>query len=331
MKTPSPGRVLVTGGAGYIGSHTVLALLAEGWDVVVADDLSTGSRRLVPAAAALHVGNVGEPGFMEPLFAALRPDAVIHFAGSISVPESVADPLKYYNNNFGVSCRLVQMCVAAGIHRFIFSSTAAVYGIPEKLPVSEDAPTQPINPYGRSKLMTEMLLADVAAATPLRYAALRYFNVAGADAAGRAGQVVRNSTNLIKVVAELAAGHRDEITVFGDDYPTADGSGIRDFIHVSDLAEAHVAALGYLMAGGQSQILNCGYGTGFSVKQVLAAADAVAGRKLAYRTGPRRPGDPAAVVAETARIRKLLPWTPRHADLDLILRSAIAWERGLAP
>ena len=331
MTSRTLGRVLVTGGAGYIGSHTVLALLAQGWQVIVADDLSTGSRRLVPDGVALHVGNVGDPVFMAPLLAANRPDAVIHFAGSISVPESVADPLKYYRNNFGVSCALVQMCVDAGINRFIFSSTAAVYGMPEKLPVSEDAPTQPINPYGHSKLMTETLLRDVSVATALRYIALRYFNVAGADAGGRAGQVVRNSTNLIKVVAELAAGKREDLTVFGNDYPTADGTCVRDFIHVSDLAEAHVAALAYLMQGGDSQILNCGYGTGFSVKQVLTAADAIAGRKLSYHMGPRRPGDPAAVVAETARIRGLLPWTPRHADLALILRSAITWERGLAP
>ncbi|TAK99045.1 MAG: UDP-glucose 4-epimerase GalE [Rhodospirillaceae bacterium] len=329
MRVRTPGRVLVTGGAGYIGSHTTLALLADGWDVVVADDLSTGQSRLVPDAATLHVGNVGDVAFMAPLLSATRPDAVIHFAGSISVPESVADPLKYYRNNFGVSCQLVQMCVSAGIERFIFSSTAAVYGMPEQLPVSEDAPTQPINPYGHSKLMTEILLKDVAAATNLRYAALRYFNVAGADAAGRSGQVVRNSTNLIKVVAELAAGRRQDITVFGDDYPTDDGTCVRDFIHVSDLAEAHVAALSYLMDGGSSQILNCGYSKGFSVKQVLSTADAITGQKLAYRMGPRRAGDPAAVVAETSRIRALLPWTPRHADLALMLHSAIAWERGL--
>jgi UDP-glucose 4-epimerase len=330
MQNHPPGHVLVTGGAGYIGSHAVLSLLAAGWKVTVLDDLSTGSRKLVPNNVSLHVGNVGDQSFTAPLLANIRPDAVIHFAGSISVPESVADPLKYYQNNFGVSCNLIKMCIEANINKFIFSSTAAVYGIPNQLPVTEDAPTQPINPYGRSKLMTELLLKDVAEVTPLRYAILRYFNVAGADAAGRAGQIVRNSTNLIKVVAELATGHRDEITVFGDDYNTADGSGVRDFIHVSDLADAHTAALGYLMQGGSSQILNCGYGSGFSVKQVLAAAKSIVGRPLNYSIGPRRAGDPAEVIADSSRIRQVLGWTPRHADLPLILQNAIAWESGLA-
>jgi UDP-glucose 4-epimerase len=329
MSSRAPGRVLVTGGAGYIGSHTVLALLAQGWEVAIADDLSTGSRRLVPEKATLHVGNVGDVGFMTPLLAAFRPKAVIHFAGSISVPESVANPLKYYHNNFGVTSRLVQMCLEADVTQFIFSSTAAVYGMPERLPVNEDVETRPVNPYGNSKLMVEMLLKDVAAASKLRYVALRYFNVAGADAQGRAGQIVKNSTNLIKAVAELAAGRRDELTIFGEDYPTEDGTCVRDFIHVTDLAEAHTAALDYLQAGGGSQILNCGYGLGFSVKQVLSTADAIVGRKLAYRMGPRRAGDPPAVVAESGRIKSLLSWTPRNEDLQTILASAIAWERGL--
>jgi UDP-glucose 4-epimerase len=324
------GRVLVTGGAGYIGSHTVFALRAEGWDVAVVDDLSTGSRKLVPDGVTLHVGNVGDSAFMAPVLAAEQPVAVVHFAASISVPESMTDPLKYYRNNFGASCRLVQSCTDAGIKRLIFSSTAAVYGTPDQLPVREDAPTRPINPYGHSKLMTETLLKDVSAAAGLRYAALRYFNVAGADASGRSGQVMKNSTNLIKAIAELAAGKRENLTVFGDDYPTPDGTCVRDFIHVSDLADAHVAALDYLMAGGESQVLNCGYGTGFSVKEVLAAADEVAGRKLAYHTGPRRPGDPPAIVAATDRIQKVLPWRPRFADLKLMLKSAMAWERQLA-
>jgi UDP-glucose 4-epimerase len=238
--------------------------------------------------------------------------------------------LKYYRNNFSVSCQLVQMCIEANVLRFIFSSTAAVYGTPKQLPVREDAATEPINPYGRSKLMTELMLRDTAASSALKYVALRYFNVAGADPQGRAGQVVQNSTNLIKVVAELAAGRRDSMTVYGDDYPTHDGSGIRDFIHVSDLAEAHVAALRYLIAGGDSQIANCGYGTGFSVKQVIKAAEADVGKKLNYTIGPRREGDPAEVIAENSRVRDLLKWTPRHADINLILRTAIAWERGLS-
>lgn len=329
MDTQSPGRVLVTGGAGYIGSHTVLSLVAAGWSVTVIDDLSTGSRSLVPANVELCVGNVGDQAFTSQVIAKVRPDAVIHFAGSISVPESVSNPIKYYRNNVEVSCKLVEMCVNANIDKFIFSSTAAVYGIPEQLPVDENAPTQPINPYGRSKLMTELLLKDVANVSSLRYGILRYFNVAGADGAGRSGQILRNSTNLIKIVAELACGHRDEVTVFGDDYPTADGSGVRDFIHVSDLADAHTSTLDYLVRGGTSQIMNCGYGTGFSVKEVLAAADAIAGRRLNYRIGPRREGDPAAVIADPSHIRQVLGWTPKHANLRLILESAIAWERGL--
>ncbi|TAL01804.1 MAG: UDP-glucose 4-epimerase GalE [Rhodospirillaceae bacterium] len=330
MQDRKPGRVLVTGGAGYVGSHAVLALLDRGWQVVVVDDLSTGSRRLVPEGVPLHVGDVGTEAFMAPVLAAIRPDAILHFAASISVPESVSNPEKYLRNNFEVSDRLIKMCIAAGVERFIFSSTAAVYGMPERLPIGEDAATRPINPYGQSKLMTEDVLRETSATSQLRHVTLRYFNVAGADPAGRSGQVMRNSTNLIKTVAELAAGNRTELLIHGDDYPTADGTCIRDYIHVSDLADAHVAALDYLMAGGPSEILNCGYGRGFSVLEVLAAADAVEGRRLAYRTGPRRPGDPPALVAEISRIRRILGWTPCRDDLELMVLSAIAWERGLA-
>lgn len=325
----SPGRIVVTGGAGYIGSHTVLALRDAGWDVVIVDDLSTGSLHLVPKGVPLRIGNVGNSAFMASVFAETRPDAVIHFAGSISVPESVERPLKYYNNNFAATCRLVETCLAAGIDKFIFSSTAAVYGIPEVQPVREDSPLRPINPYGRSKLMSEEMLRDTAAANPFRYVALRYFNVAGADPSGRAGQVVKNSTNLIKVVSELAAGRRAGMTVYGDDYATADGTCIRDFIHVSDLAEAHVAALGYLREGGHSDIMNCGYGEGYSVKSVLREASRIAGRTLPFAMGPRRAGDPAQVVSDPSRIRERLSWSPRYADLDLILRTAIAWEKAL--
>jgi UDP-glucose 4-epimerase len=325
----SAGRVVVTGGAGYIGSHTVLALRDAGWDVVIVDDLSTGSLQLVPKGVPLRIGNVGNAAFMATVFAETRPDAVIHFAGSISVPESVERPLKYYNNNFANTCRLVETCLAAGIERFIFSSTAAVYGIPELQPVTESSALRPINPYGRSKLMTEEMLKDTAAANLFRYVALRYFNVAGADPKGRAGQVAKNSTNLIKVVSELAAGRRSGMTVHGDDYATPDGTCIRDFIHVSDLADAHVAALTYLMAGGESEVMNCGYGEGYSVTSVLREASRIAGRKLAYGVGPRRAGDPAQVVSDPSRIREKLSWTPRYADLDLILRTAIAWEKSL--
>jgi UDP-glucose 4-epimerase len=325
----SAGRVVVTGGAGYIGSHTVLALRDAGWDVVIVDDLSTGSLHLVPKGVPLRIGNIGNSAFMATVFAETRPDAVIHFAGSISVPESVERPLKYYNNNFANTCRLLEACLAAGVERFIFSSTAAVYGIPEVQPVTEGSPLRPINPYGRSKLMTEEMLKDTAASNPFRYVALRYFNVAGADPKGRSGQVAKNSTNLIKVVSELAAGRRSGMTVHGDDYATPDGTCIRDFIHVSDLAEAHVAALTYLMEGGESEIMNCGYGEGYSVTSVLREASRIAGRQLAYDIGPRRAGDPAQVVSDPSRIRERLSWTPRYADLDLILRTAIAWEKSL--
>lgn len=325
----STGRVVVTGGAGYIGSHAVIALRDAGWDVVIVDDLSTGSLQLVPKGVPLRIGNVGNSAFMATVFAETRPDAVIHFAGSISVPESVERPLKYYNNNFANTCRLVETCLAAGIDKFIFSSTAAVYGIPEVQPVTEASPLRPINPYGRSKLMTEEMLKDTAAANSFRYVALRYFNVAGADPKGRAGQVVKNSTNLIKVVSELAADRRAGMTVHGDDYATPDGTCIRDFIHVSDLADAHVAALTYLMNGGQSDVMNCGYGEGYSVTNVLREAGKIAGRNLLYTVGPRRAGDPAQVVSDPSRIREKLTWVPRYANLDLILRTAIAWEKSL--
>lgn len=325
----SAGRVVVTGGAGYIGSHAVLALRDAGWDVVIVDDLSTGSLHLVPKGVPLRIGNIGNSAFMANVFAETRPDAVIHFAGSISVPESVERPLKYYNNNFAASCRLIETCLAAGIDKLIFSSTAAVYGIPEVHPVTEDSPLRPINPYGRSKLMTEEMLKDTAAANDFRYVALRYFNVAGADPKGRAGQVVKNSTNLIKVVSELAAGRRSAMMVYGDDYATADGTCIRDFIHVSDLADAHVAALTYLMNGGSSDVMNCGYGEGYSVRSVLREASRIVGRTLPFTMGARRAGDPAQVISDPSRIRERLSWSPRYANLDVILRSAIAWEKSL--
>lgn len=329
LNSTAHGCVLVTGGAGYIGSHAVIALREQGWDVVVVDNLSTGSRHLVPHDLPLKVGDVGDLAFMGRVLADVKPDAVMHFAGSISVPESIANPVKYYTNNFANSCRLVEACLKAGVDKLIFSSTAAVYGIPEILPVSEDAPTRPINPYGRSKLMTEQMLKDTAASSALRYVALRYFNVAGADSAGRTGQVLRNSTNLIKVVSELATGHRSGMTVHGTDYETCDGTCVRDFIHVSDLADAHVAALDYLIAGGVSDVMNCGYGQGYSVLNVLRTAGALVGKPLNYTLGPRRAGDPADVIADASRIRSRLAWTPCRDDLELILRTAIAWESSL--
>jgi len=321
--------ILVTGGAGYIGSHAVLALREAGWKVAIVDDLSTGSRHLVPDDARLYVGNVGSVEFMHAVLEKERPQAIIHFAGSLSVPESVSDPLKYYVNNFANSCRLVEAALAAGIDKFIFSSTAAVYGTPETQTVSEYAPTRPINPYGRSKLMIEEMLKDVAATQRLRYVSMRYFNVAGADHRGRSGQVARNSTNLIKVVSELAAGRRNSIVVHGGDYSTFDGTCIRDFVHVTDLADAHVAALDYLLAGGGSEVINCGYGSGYSVLDVLGVATKLAGRTLAYTMGPRRSGDPAQVVADPSRIQERFAWVPHNADLELILGTAIAWEKSL--
>jgi len=322
-------RVLVTGGAGYIGSHTVIALSEAGWDVTVVDDLSTGSDQLVPKDVSLRIGNVGDSRFMAQVLSDVKPSAIIHFAGSLCVPESVEDPLKYYTNNFVNTCRLVEAALAANIDKFIFSSTAAVYGTPETQPVSESAPTRPINPYGRSKLMIEEMLKDVAAAHPFRFVALRYFNVAGADSQGRSGQIAKNSTNLIKVVSELAAGRRSMLTVHGGDYATPDGTCLRDFIHVSDLATAHVAALNYLVDGGRSDIMNCGYGSGYSVLNVLRVASQITGKPLPYAIGPRRAGDPAEVIADPHRIMERLEWTPVHANLDQMLRSAVVWERSL--
>ena len=321
--------VLVTGGAGYIGSHAVLALLEAGRKPVVVDDLSTGRRELVPEGVPLIVGDVGDGALMRRVLAEYRCGAVMHFAGSIVVPESVTDPLSYYRNNTCASRSLIEACVAAGVSRFIFSSTAAVYGEPEAVPVAEEAALRPISPYGTSKLMTEWMLRDVAATGALRYVALRYFNVAGADALGRSGQASPKATHLIKVAAEAVTGKREAVTVFGDDYPTPDGTGIRDYIHVSDLAEAHVLALSYLERGAPSDVMNCGYGHGFSVRQVLDAMMAVADRPITLHMGPRRDGDPAELVSNPAKIRRVLAWTPRRDDLREIVASALAWERRL--
>lgn len=318
--------VLVTGGAGYIGSHVVLALVEAGVDVVVVDNLCTGKRELVAEAASFIEADAGDTRLMAQVLGDHRCAAVLHFAGSTVVPESVADPLKYYRNNTGASRNLLEACGQAGVGRFIFSSTAAVYGNPTHLPVSEDAPARPITPYGTSKLMTEWMLRDVGQATGMRYVALRYFNVAGADPAGRSGQSTPEATHLIKVACEVACGKRDTMTVYGDDYDTADGTCIRDFIHVSDLADAHLAALDYLAGGGASQVLNCGYGRGFSVTQVLETVQAEAGRTLPVVVGPRREGDIAEIFAESSRIRDVLGWSPRLDDLKAIVASAYAWE-----
>jgi UDP-glucose 4-epimerase len=283
----------------------------------------------VPEAVPLIEGDIGDRALMDAALARHKPVAMMHFAGSIVVPESVSDPLRYYSNNTAASLALVSACVAGGVDNFIFSSTAAVYGEPERSPVGEDDPTAPINPYGSSKLCTEWILRDTSATTPLRYVALRYFNVAGADPDGRTGQSTEKATHLIKVACQAALGLRPDMQVFGDDYPTADGTCVRDYIHVSDLADAHVKALDYLVAGRDSAVLNCGYGHGFSVRQVLETVRDVADGELSWRIGPRRPGDPPELVSANGRIRETLGWEPRYDDLRFIVETAMDWERRL--
>jgi UDP-glucose 4-epimerase len=323
--------VLVTGGAGYIGSHAVLALLDSGWPVVVIDNLSTGFEWAVPEAATFVNGDIAD----QPLVARLIEEhgirAIVHFAGSIVVPESVENPLKYYENNTVKSRSLIESAVRGGVRHFIFSSTAATYGIPAQVPITEDARTEPINPYGWSKLMTERMLADVSFAHPINFCALRYFNVAGADPRGRSGQSTAGATHLIKVAVEAATGKRGHVSVYGTDYDTPDGTGIRDYIHVSDLAAAHVDALEKLVEEpGRSHIMNCGYSRGFSVLEVLDAVDRVTNIKIERRLEPRRAGDPPALVADNSRILATLPWRPKRDDLDTIVADALAWERKLA-
>lgn len=322
--------VLVTGGAGFIGSHMVLALLDAGERVVVLDNLSTGFRWAVPPAATLVVGDVGDQDLVRTVIRKYAVKAIVHFAGSIVVPESVADPLGYYNNNTVKSRALMEAAVATGIKHFIFSSTAAVYGNPLENPVSETATPAPMSPYGWSKLMTEVMLADAARAHDFRYVALRYFNVAGADPKGRSGQSTPRATHLIKVACETALGQRPHMDVFGTDYPTHDGTCVRDYIHVSDLIRAHVAALDYLRSGGKSDVFNCGYSKGFSVLEVIDAVKRVSGVNFEVRLSPRRAGDPAAIVASSQKIRDALGWQPRNDDLDEIVRHALAWEEQLA-
>jgi UDP-glucose 4-epimerase len=321
--------VLVTGGAGFIGSHMVLELLDAGEDVVVLDNLSTGFRRAVPDQAEFVEGDVGDHALVRRLLSGHGIDAIIHFAGSVVVPESVVDPLGYYLNNTCKSRTLIAAAVEAKIPHFIFSSTAAVYGMPKENPVAEDALLLPMSPYGTSKLMTELMLRDTAKASDLRYVALRYFNVAGADPRGRSGQSTARATHLIKVACETVVGERPYLEVFGTDYPTPDGTCIRDYIHVTDLVRAHLDALRYLRAGGESEVLNCGYGNGFSVLDVISSVKRVSQHDLAVRMGPRRAGDPAAIVARAERISAVLGWKPNLADLDTIVGHALAWEKRL--
>src|SRR5687768_6327262 len=320
--------VLVTGGAGYIGSHAVLALRDAGYPVAVIDNLSTGFRFAVPDDVPFFHGDIEDAALLAQIFASQGTKAVMHFAGSIVVPESVENPLKYYHNNTVKSRALIEAGVAAGVPHFIFSSTAATYGIPDIEGVAEDCPQVPINPYGWSKLMTERMLADTAAAHAMNYCALRYFNVAGADPEGRSGQSTAGATHLIKVAVEAALGKRASVSVFGTDYATPDGTGVRDYIHVSDLAAAHVLALEALIAEPQRSLtMNCGYGRGFSVLEVLDAVDRVTNRKLERVMAGRRAGDPDALISDPALLKATLPWRPEHERLDEIVAHALAWER----
>ena len=320
--------ILVTGGAGYIGSHVARQLGERGEDIVTLDNLSTGFRSSV-LHGDLVVGDTGDMDLVSRILAERRVETVMHFAAHIVVPESVADPLKYYRNNTANTRSLLECCVKAGVKHFVFSSTAAVYGIPAGGEASEETATCPINPYGWSKLMSEQMLRDVGAVTPLRYVALRYFNVAGADPQGRIGQATPEATHLIKVACEHVVGKRPGLSIFGTDYDTPDGTCIRDYIHVEDLAAAHLRALAYLRDGGTSTTLNCGYGQGFSVREVLDKVAKVAGQELVVEEAPRRAGDPPVLIARAGRIRETLGWTPRHADLGEIVSSALSWERRL--
>jgi len=322
--------ILVTGGAGYIGSHMVLALTELGEEVVVLDNLSTGYWWAIAPEAKLVEGDIGDEALLDRIMAEYSFDAVVHFAGSIVVPDSVRDPLGYYLNNTVKSRMLMACAVKAGIARFIFSSTAAVYGNTAAQPVFEDAPLAPISPYGSSKLMTEWMLRDAHAAHGLQYVALRYFNVAGGDPKGRIGQSTPRATHLIKVACQAALGQRDSLEVYGTDYATPDGTCLRDYIHVSDLIAAHVDALAHLRKGGESGIFNCGYGKGYSVLDVIKAVERVNGAPLPVRYGPRRAGDPAAIVAGARRVREVLGWQPRYENLDFIVETALNWERKLA-
>lgn len=321
-------KILVTGGAGYIGSHTVLKLIEAGYDVVVYDNLSTGSASAV-LSGELIVGNLDDKDLLYQTFAEHKFDAVLHFAASLSVPESISKPLYYYSNNTRNTLYLLQCCEVFGINKFVFSSTAAVYGEPKENPVTELFPTEPMNPYGRSKLMSEEIIDDYSRISDFRYVILRYFNVAGADTTGRIGSSAKKAEHLIKVACDTALGRRPSMSIFGTDFPTSDGSGIRDYIHVEDLAQAHVDALRYLEEGNKSEIFNCGYGQGYSVKEVIAKVQEISGVDFPVKEVSRRKGDPACVIACADKIRQLLGWQPKHNNLDTIIRTALNWEQKL--
>jgi UDP-glucose 4-epimerase len=322
--------ILVTGGAGYIGSHMVLELVDSGEDVVVLDNLSTGHRWAVAEEVPVIIGDTGDQPLLDQLIRKYGIDSIIHFAAAIVVPDSVRDPLTYYKNNTANSRALIECAVKAGVRHFIFSSTAAVYGNPASNPVSETGPTLPISPYGWSKLMTEIMLRDASHAHDLRHVILRYFNVAGADPRARAGQSTPGATHLIKVAAETALGQHPVLKVFGTDYPTPDGTCIRDYIHVSDLVRAHSHALRHLRSGGPSLTLNCGYGHGYSVREVIATVKQASGVNFKVENAPRRPGDPAQLVAATEKIHRVLDWKPQFDQLSTIVAHALAWERVLS-
>jgi UDP-glucose 4-epimerase len=321
--------VLVTGGAGYIGSHMVCALAEAGESVVVVDNLSTGFSHMLPEGVPLFIGDAADENLVEGVIASHGVESIIHFAGSVVVPDSVENPLFYYANNTVKSRDLIESCIAGGVKQFIFSSTAAVYGVNDQTSVAEDAIKDPSSPYGRSKLMTEWMLEDAAHAHDFRYVALRYFNVAGADPQGRSGQSTARATHLIKRACQVALGRAPYLGIFGTDFPTPDGTGVRDYIHVSDLIGAHALALAHLRGGGASSLFNCGYGRGFSVREVAKAVERAAGAPLAVKEMPRRAGDPPAIVSNPAKLKATLGWTPQHDSLDEIVASALAWESRL--
>lgn len=322
-------KVLVTGGAGYIGSHVVQQLVARGEDVVVIDNLSTGYPEAV-RGAELVVGNVGDTALVVSLLKEHGIDSVMHFAAHTVVPESVSDPLKYYGNNTCNTRNLLAACAEAGVDKFIFSSTAAVYGLTEEGVADENTPTRPVNPYGTSKLMSETMLRDHCSSGPMRHVILRYFNVAGCDPKGRIGHYAPSATLLIKAACEHAVGKREFIAIYGTDYDTPDGTGIRDYIHVEDLASAHLRALDHLREGGASQTLNCGYGHGYSVREVMDSVQRVGGHPLNIIELPRREGDLGMLIACSDRLKQVLDWQPQYDDLDFIVRTALVWERKLA-